>query len=123
MRALAYSLTLIVVVAHLGFAVAEMAFWQHPIVMARFGSSPEFARASAVLAGNLGLYNGLFAVAIAWALFTWQRSTLMVLLGCIVVAGIYGGATAKPAIFLVQGLPALLAFGATWLAGGGRNGV
>jgi putative membrane protein len=116
MRALAFVLSLLVVATHLGFAVAEMIYWQHPAVMARFGSSPEFARASAVLAGNLGLYNGLFAVAIGWALFTWQRSMLMVLLACIFVAGLYGGYTAKPTIFAIQGLPALLALGATWLS-------
>ncbi len=117
MRILAFILALVVIALHFSFAVAEMFYWQHPAVMARFGSSPEFAKASTVLAGNIGLYNGLFATAIAWALFTWNRSMLLVLLACIVVAGVYGGLTAKPAIVLVQALPALLAMTATWLVG------
>ena len=117
MRLLATILTLLVIVLHFAFGAAEMFFWQHPEVMARFGSTPEFAKASAVLAANQGLYNGLFAFAIAVALFTWNRGMLMVLLACIVVAGVYGGVTAKPTIMLVQALPALLALGATWMAG------
>ncbi len=117
MRILAVVLTLVVIVSHLGFAAAEMVYWQHPQVMARFGSTPEFARASAVLAANQGLYNGLFAAAIAAALLTGARVMLMVLLACIVVAGVYGGLTAKLGIIVVQALPALLALGATWAAG------
>jgi putative membrane protein len=35
-------------------------------------------------------------------------------LGCVVVAGIYGAATANPRIFWVQALPALVALGAVW---------
>jgi putative membrane protein len=117
MRILAFIFSLIVIALHVGFAAAEMFYWQHPAVMARFGNTPEFAKASAVLAGNIGLYNGLFAAAIAWALLTWNRSMLLVLLTCIVVAGVYGGLTAKPAIILVQAVPALLALACTWLAG------
>jgi putative membrane protein len=116
MRIVAIVLSLLVVVSHVGFAAAEMFYWQHPEVMARFGSSPEFAKASAVLAANQGLYNGLFAAAILWALLTWNRSMLLVLLACIVAAGVYGGLTAKMSIMLVQALPAALAFLATWRA-------
>jgi putative membrane protein len=117
MRIVAFCLTTVVIFSHVGFAAAEMFFWQHPQVMARFGSTPEFAKASAILAANQGLYNGLFAVAISWALLTWQRGMLMVLLACIVAAGVYGGYTVKASILLVQALPALLALGATWAAG------
>jgi putative membrane protein len=117
MRSLAFILTIVVIVAHFGFAAAEMLYWQHPEVMARFGSTPDFAKASVTLAGNLGLYNGLFAAATLWALLTWNRSMLLVLLACIVVAGIYGALTAKTSILFVQALPAALAFITTWLAG------
>jgi putative membrane protein len=117
MRILAFILTLLVIVSHFGFAAAEILYWQHPEVMARFGSTAEFAKASAVLAANQGVYNGLFAAAILWALLTWNRSMLLVLLACIVAAGLYGGYTAKPTIALVQALPAALAFICTWMAG------
>jgi putative membrane protein len=117
MRIAAFGLTFLVIALHAAFAVAEMVYWQDPAVMARFGSTPEFAKASVTLAGNLGLYNGLFAASLAFALFTWNRSMLLVLLACIVVAGVYGGLTAKPTIILVQAVPALLAFVTVWLAG------
>jgi putative membrane protein len=110
MRILAFILTLFVIVSHFGFAAAEMVYWQHPEVMSRFGTSPEFAKASAVLAANQGIYNALFAAAILWALVTWNRSMLLVLLACIVGAGLYGAYSVKPTIALVQALPAALAF-------------
>ena len=116
MRIVAFLLTAVVIALHFGFAAAEMVYWQLPAVMARFGTSPEFAKASTTLAANLGLYNGLFAAALLWALLTWNRSMLLVLLACIVVAGVYGGLTAKPTIVLVQAVPALLAMLAAWRA-------
>jgi putative membrane protein len=117
MRLLAIALSLLVVALHVAFAVAEMFYWQHPAVMARFGNTPEFAKATTVLAGNIGIYNAVFAAAVAWAALTWNRSMLLVMLAGIVVAGVYGGLTAKFAIIVVQALPALLAFAATWVAG------
>jgi putative membrane protein len=118
MRLLAAVLTFVVIALHVGFAAAEMVYWQHPAVMARFGTTPEFAKASAVLAANQGLYNGLFAAAIAWALFRGRHDALLMLLACIIVAGVYGAySTGKPTIMLVQALPALLALAATAIAG------
>jgi putative membrane protein len=117
MRILAIILTLLVIVSHVGFAVAEMLYWQHPMVMARFGTTPEFAKASAVLAANQGIYNALFAAAILFALVTWNRAMLLVLLACIVGAGLYGAYSVKPTIALVQSLPAALAFITTWMSG------
>jgi putative membrane protein len=115
MRIIAALLVLVVVALHAGFAVAEIAYWQHPAVMARFETTPEFAKQSAVLAANQGVYNALFAIAIAVALFTWQRGMLMVLLACMIAAGIFGGLTAKPTIIFVQAVPALIALGAVAL--------
>lgn len=116
MRVLAILLTLLVIVSHFGFAAAEMLYWQHPMVMARFGTTPEFAKATTVLAANQGIYNALFAAALAWALVTWNRSMLLVLLACIVGAGLYGAWSVKPTIALVQALPAALAFITTWMS-------
>ena len=117
MRYLALILTVIVIALHFAFMALEMFYWTDPIGLRVFGSTPEFAKASAVLAANQGLYNGLFAAAMTWALLARQRSALMVLLTCMVVAGVYGAVTAKPTILLVQALPALLALLATWQAG------
>ena len=57
-----------VAVQHLLFLIVEMFLWQSDAVMARFGTSPEFAAESAVLAMNQGLYNGFLAAGLGWAL-------------------------------------------------------
>jgi putative membrane protein len=116
MRIAAIILTVLVAALHFGFMGLEMFYWTEPLGMRVFNMTPEGARTSAVLAANQGLYNGLFAVGLLWALFTRRDDTLMFLLGCIIVAGIYGGLTAKPTIVLVQALPALLALLATWMS-------
>ena len=117
MRVAAFALCVIVITLHFAFAAAEMFYWQHPAVMARFGASPEFAKSTAVLAANQGVYNAILAAATLSALLSWNRAMLLVLLTGIIVAGIYGGLTVKPTIMLVQSLPAALAFIAVWFAG------
>lgn len=61
---------------------------------------------------NQGLYNGFLAAGLAWSLLAgpeiwWQIAVFF--LSCVAIAGIFGGLTASPRIFLVQGLPAILA--------------
>jgi putative membrane protein len=41
--------------------------------------------------------------------------TKVFFLGCVIVAGLYGAATASRKILFVQALPAALALGAHWL--------
>jgi putative membrane protein len=94
--AVAAALVALVAALHVYFLVLEMFLWQTPYGMETFGSTPEFAAASAVLAANGG------------------RSILTFFLLCVLVAGCYGGATVHPRILLVQGLPALLALAAVW---------
>jgi len=112
----------IVVVAleHLLFLVLEMFLWQSEAVMARFGTTPEFAKASAVLAMNQGLYNGFLAAGLVWSLLRPSpadaRASARFFLACVVVAGVFGGLTAKPSIAVVQALPAAIALGLTFLA-------
>lgn len=78
-----------------------------------FGLTAEFAKQSAVLAANQGLYNGFLALGLAWGLFYpipefGQRIQLFFLF-CITVAGIFGGVTVKPRIFFIQTVPAVAA--------------
>jgi putative membrane protein len=44
------------------------------------------------------------------------RAILTFFLLCVLVAGIYGGATANPGILFVQGLPALVALILVWMS-------
>ncbi len=72
------------------------------------------AAATKALAANQGLYNGFLAAGLIWGLVhpneLTGRSIELFFLVCVLIAALYGGATAKKSIWLVQGLPALIAF-------------
>ena len=112
-------LVLLVALLHVGFLVIEMFFWNTPFGQRSFNLTPEFAAQSAVLAANQGLYNGFLAAGLVWSLIaprTMSFALKVFFLGCVIVAGIYGGATAKTSILFVQALPAALALVAVYLA-------
>jgi putative membrane protein len=64
-----------------------------------------------VLAANQGLYNGFLAAGLIWSLLIadpiWAKNVALFFLGCVAVAGAYGGFTAGRRVFFVQSLPAL----------------
>lgn len=105
----------LVALFHVAALVLEMFFWNHPIGYRVFGTTPEVAAASAVLAANQGLYNGFLAAGLGWALYSDRRDLKLFFLGCVVAAGVFGGATAKTSLFFTQGLPALIALVGTLL--------
>jgi putative membrane protein len=111
-------LVLIVFIAlqHFGFLILEMFLWQKPMGLKIFGLTAEAAAQSASLAMNQGLYNGFLAAGLIWGLSlqeNFRRSALRFFLVCILVAGIFGAATVKFSIFVIQGCPALIAL--IWL--------
>ena len=116
MRAIANVLTGFVALSHVGIMILEMFFWNHPVGRKIFGMTPEVSASSAVLAANQGLYNGFLAGGLVWALATGRRELKIFFLGCVVVAGVFGGVTAKTSILFTQALPALLALVAVLLA-------
>ena len=71
--------------------------------------TPEVAASSEVLAMNQGLYNGFLAAGLFWGLLKDRVDIKVFFLGCVVVAGVFGGLTAKTSILFTQGLPALIA--------------
>ncbi|HEX7637284.1 MAG TPA: DUF1304 domain-containing protein [Burkholderiaceae bacterium] len=103
----------LIALLHVYFLVLEMFLWTTPTGRRAFGLTPEFAEASKVLAGNQGLYNGFLAAGLVWALTLGEAgySTKLFFLGCILVAGVYGAATASRKILFIQALPALVALG------------
>ncbi|MBK9153668.1 MAG: DUF1304 domain-containing protein [Chloracidobacterium sp.] len=125
MKILSHVLTLFVVIEHLMFLLLEMFFWDHPIGRQMFGMTVEASAATRVLAANQGLYNGFLAAGLVWGIIARRTEVRYFFLGCIIVAGIYGGYTAKASIFVVQALPAALALAATiashWGIEGGRS--
>ena len=109
MRIIALLLVGIVALSHVGFLVLEMFYWNDPVGHRIFETTPEFAAQSAVLAANQGLYNGFLAAGLLWGLVSGRRDLKAFFLGCVVVAGVYGGLTAKMSILYIQALPGLAA--------------
>ena len=111
MNVLAGILVALVAVAHLGFLVLEMFLWTTPYALKSFGMTEEFARASSVLAANQGLYNGFLAAGLIWGLIAHENgfAIKVFFLTCVILAGLFGAATAKMTILYVQALPGALA--------------
>ena len=115
MKLLANIMTAFVALSHYGFMVLEMFFWDHPKGRKIFDMTEEFSAMSAPLAANQGLYNGFLATGLIWGLISKQTNIKIFFLSCIVVAGIFGGFTAKTSIFYTQALPAFIALILVWL--------
>lgn len=109
----------IIAALHLAFLALEMFFWTKPLGMRTFGLTPELAKSSASLAANQGLYNGFLAAGLVWGLTLGPAGfgVKVFFLACVIVAGVFGGFTAKRSILLVQALPGLLALVLVLLAG------
>jgi putative membrane protein len=109
MAILANIMTALVAIEHVGILVLEMFFWDHDVGRRVFQMTPELSKSTAVLAANQGLYNGFLAAGLAWGLWAGRTDLKVFFLGCVVVAGVFGGLTAKTTILLTQALPALIA--------------
>jgi putative membrane protein len=99
----------LVAIEHVYILILEMFFWNKPLGMKTFHLTQEFADASQALAANQGLYNGFLAAGLFFGLFTGNRTFKLFFLACVIVAGIFGAATAAPKIFFTQALPAIIA--------------
>lgn len=110
---IAPSLIALVAFIHLAILVMEMFLWETPYVRAVFRITPDFAANTRVMAANQGLYNGFLAAGLILALIRGipgeGEELAQFILACVVVAGLYGAATAARRILYVQAAPALLA--------------
>ena len=109
MSVLARGLVILVALLHAGFLVLEMFLWNGPVGQRVFAMTPEFATQSAVLAANQGLYNGFLAAGLLWGAIRNSREFMIFFLICVIVAGVYGGLTAKTTILYTQAAPGLVA--------------
>lgn len=107
-------LTGLVALIHVYIVILEMVLWTTPRGRAAFGLTEEFARQTKVLAANQGLYNGFLVAGLAWGLWLGAAGfpVKLFFLGCVLVAGLFGAATASRRILYVQALPAALALAA-----------
>ena len=103
-----------VALQHVAFLALEMFLWDTRSGRKIFRTTETFAKESAALAKNQGLYNGFLAAGLGWSLIGGGATVARFFLGCVIVAGVYGGITVNRRIMLLQALPALIAFAVVW---------
>lgn len=106
----------VVAILHIGFLVLEMFLWKRPAGRRIFGMTKEVAESSATLAANQGLYNGFLAAGLLWGLLSGEFSVKLFFLSCVLIAGIFGGLTAKRSILYMQAFPALIGLSLLYLS-------
>lgn len=96
---------------HIYILVLEMFLWDKPAGLRAFGQTQAAATASKVLAANQGLYNGFLAAGLFWGLSLGATGTSVKVffLCCVLIAGLYGAATANRKILFIQAIPAAIA--------------
>ncbi|WP_414441883.1 DUF1304 domain-containing protein [Burkholderia sp. 22PA0106] len=101
----------LVALIHVYIVVLEMFLWTTPKGRRVFGLTADFAQQTRVLAANQGLYNGFLAAGLIYGLVSAVDGYAFKLffLICVIVAGVFGAATANRRILFVQALPAALA--------------
>ncbi len=111
MKNLANIMVAVVAVMHIYFMIVEMFLWSKTYGRKVFGLSQELAEQTRPLAANQGLYNGFLAAGLIWSLFSSIAAfdLKVFFLGCVIVAGVYGGRTVNRKILWVQAIPAALA--------------
>jgi len=104
----------LVALIHVYIVILEMLWWDTPRGHKAFGLTPDFAARSKVLAANQGLYNGFLVAGLVWGLWLGLEGFAIKLffLACVLVAGLFGAATASRKILYTQALPAALAIAA-----------
>ena len=119
MNTIANVVVALVGILHVYILVLEMFLWDKPAGLRAFGLTPAAAAASKVLAANQGLYNGFLAAGLFWGLSLGDKGVGVKLffLTCVLVAGVYGAATANRRILYVQALPAAIGLALVWWSG------
>jgi putative membrane protein len=107
---IANTLVALLALLHIYILALEMFLWDKPPGLKAFNQTPAAAAQTKVLAANQGLYNGFLAAGLLWGLSLGQAGfAIKVFFAlCVLVAGIYGAATASRKILFVQALPAAL---------------
>ena len=118
MTTIATILVALIALLHIYILVLEMFLWDKPAGLRAFGQTCEAAAASRVLAANQGLYNGFLAAGLFWGLSLGAAGTgiKVFFLCCVLVAGLYGAATASRRILFVPAVPAAIALALVFLA-------
>ncbi len=96
---------------HMYFLILEMFLWTKPKTIKIFGiRDKQLAEDTKVLAANQGLYNGFLAAGLIISLILEDERMSIIFLSFVIVAAIYGAfSTKKMRLFIVQGIPAIIA--------------
>lgn len=91
-----------------------MYFNESETIQRNFGLDSKFLKDERVkkMMANQGLYNSFLASGLIWSLTEtgeFQIQITVFFLICIICAAVYGSVTVSKKIFLLQGLPALMA--------------
>ena len=102
---------------HFYFLVLEMFLWTKPRTIKIFGiRDKQLAEDTKVLAANQGLYNGFLSAGLVISLVLKDERMSIVFLSFVIVAGIYGAFSTKNLkLFIVQGIPAIIALSMIFL--------
>ena len=114
MSILALILILFVAIEHYYILILEMYFNESETIQRNFGLDSKFLKDERVkkMMANQGLYNSFLASGLIWSLTEtgkFQIQIAVFFLICIICAAVYGSVTVSKKIFLLQGLPALMA--------------
>lgn len=113
MQYLSVIFILLVAIEHLYILWIEMFAWTTAGRKTFKSFPPDLFEKTKSLAANQGLYNGFLSAGLIWSLCisdsVWSTNVACFFLGCVIVAGVYGAATAQKSIFYVQAMPAIIA--------------
>ena len=114
MSILALILILFVAIEHYCILILEMYFNESETIQRNFGLDSKFLKDERVkkMMANQGLYNSFLASGLIWSLTEtgeFQIQIAVFFLICIICAAVYGSVIVSKKIFLLQGLPALMA--------------
>ena len=108
-----------VAIEHLYILWLEMFAWTTAGKRTFKSLSSDLFEKTKALAANQGLYNGFLSAGLIWSLIItdlmWSQNVALFFLSCVIVAGLYGAATAQRSILYVQALPAALAMAAIFI--------
>lgn len=119
MNTIARVATGIVALLHVWFFVLETLLWRTELARKSLAMTEQDAEATAVLAGNQGVYNLVLAVGLGWSLTMKDAAASAIrrfFLASIVFVGIYGAVSARVSIVFIQALPAVVALALSELA-------
>jgi putative membrane protein len=111
MRVVTLVLLGVMALEHAYFLYLEMFRWTAPRTLKAFNITAAAAESSKKLAMNQGLYNGFLAAGLLWAIIApppLQRPVAIFFAVCVLIAGVFGGATVSRRILVIQALPAAL---------------